>query len=99
VIHFAQQAAQLRSRLVVAPQEKSMGENSSVTLPGKVEEIVLSSHGPEKVKIKVGDLSQPLRIKNKLTDADGNETHLNLGDNVQTTVKAPPDSTTQSSQP
>jgi hypothetical protein len=37
----------------------------------------LSSHGPEKIKIKVGDLSQPLRIKNKLTDADGKETRLN----------------------
>jgi protein involved in polysaccharide export with SLBB domain len=68
----------------------NMSENSSVTLPGKVEEIILSSHGPEKVKIKVGDLSQPLRIKNKLTDADGNETRLNPGDDVQITVEAPP---------
>ena len=76
-----------------------MSENSSVTLPGKVEEIVLSTHGPEKVKIKVGDLSQPLQIKNKLTDADGKETRLNPGDDVQVTIEAPPESTTKPSQP
>jgi protein involved in polysaccharide export with SLBB domain len=76
-----------------------MSENSSVTLPGKVEEIVLSTHGPEKVKIKVGDLSQSLRIKNTLTDADGKETRLNPGDDVQITIEAPPESTTKPSQP
>jgi hypothetical protein len=77
----------------------NMSENSSVTVPGKVEEIVLSSPGPEKVKIKVGDSPQPLRIKNKLTDADGKETRLNPEDNVQITVEAPPESTTKPSQP
>jgi hypothetical protein len=77
----------------------NMSENSSVTLPGKVEEILLSTHGPEKVKIKVGDLSQPLQIKNKLTDADGKETRLNPGDDVQITVEAPSESTTKPSQP
>jgi len=77
-----------------------MSENSSVTLPGKVEEIVLSSHGPEKVKIAVGDLSQCLKIKNMLTDAEGKVTRLNPGDDVQITVEAPPESTTpKSTQP
>jgi protein involved in polysaccharide export with SLBB domain len=71
-----------------------LSENSAVTLPGKVEEIVVSSHGPEKVKIAVGDLSRGLRIKNLLTDAKGKETRLNPGDDVQITVKAPPESTT-----
>jgi hypothetical protein len=71
-----------------------MNDNSSsVTLPGKVEEIVLSSHGPEKVKIAVGDLSQGLRIKNVLTDSNEKETRLNPGDDVQITVEAPPEST------
>jgi hypothetical protein len=32
-----------------------MNDNSAVTAPGKVEEIVLSSHGPERVKISVGN--------------------------------------------
>ena len=72
-----------------------MNDNSAVTLPGKVEEIVVSSYGPEKVKIKVGgDLSQGLQIKNMLTDAEGKETRLNPGDDVLITVKAPPESTT-----
>jgi hypothetical protein len=69
-----------------------MNDNSAVTLPGTVEEIVVSSYGPEKVKIKVGD--QGLQIKNMLTDAEGKETRLNPGDDVQITIKAPPESTT-----
>lgn len=74
-----------------------MSEDSAVRLPGKVEEIVVSSHGPERVKIAVGDLSQGLRIKNILTDAEGKEARLHPGDDVQITVKAPPESTTTKS--
>lgn len=70
-----------------------MSETAAVTLPGKVEEIVISSYGPEKVKIKVGDLSQRLQIKNVLTDEEGKETRLDAEDDIQITVKAPPEST------
>lgn len=61
---------------------------SAVTLPGKVEEIVVSSHGPEKVQIAVGDLTTGLRIKNILSTDDGKKSQLNPGDDVQITISA-----------
>jgi hypothetical protein len=63
-----------------------MREISAVTLPGKVEEIAVSSQGPKKVQIAVGDLTTGLRIKNTLTTDDGKESHLNPGDNLQITI-------------
>jgi hypothetical protein len=65
-----------------------MRETSAVTLPGKVEEIVVSSHGPEKVQIAVGDLPRGLRIKNILTTDDGKKSQLNPGDDLQITISA-----------
>ena len=72
-----------------------MKDISAVTLPGKVEDIVVSSHGAEKATIAVGDLSRGLRIKNVLTTDDGKETHLNPGDDLQITVEAAAESTTK----
>lgn len=63
-----------------------MTEISAVTLPGKVEDIILSSHGPEKVQIAVGALATGLRIKNILTTDQGKESHLNPGDDLQITI-------------
>jgi hypothetical protein len=65
-----------------------MREILAVTLPGKVEDIVVSSHGPEKATIAVGDLARGLRIKNLLTTDDGKETRLNSGDDLQITISA-----------
>jgi hypothetical protein len=65
-----------------------MRETSTVTLPGKVEEIVVSSHGPEKVQIAVGDLARGLRIKNILSTDDGKKSHLNPGDDLKVTITA-----------
>ena len=70
-----------------------MRKTSAVTLPGKVEEIVVSSHGPEKATIAVGDLATGLRIKNVMTNDDGKESHLNPGDEVQITISADSSST------
>ena len=65
-----------------------MREISTVTLPGKVEEIVVSWHGPEKVQIAVGDLPRGLRIKNILSTEDGKKSQLNPGDDLQITITA-----------
>jgi hypothetical protein len=53
-----------------------------------VEEIVVSSHGPEKATIAVGDLKRGLRIKNIMTTNDGKKSHLNPGADVQITITA-----------
>ena len=71
-----------------------MRETSTVTLPGKVEDIVVSTHGPEKATIAVGDLAQGLRIKNVLTTDAGKESRLNPGDDLQITISAGSASTT-----
>ena len=63
-----------------------MNDISAVTLPGKVEDIIVSSHGPEKVQIAVGDLGTGLRIKNVMTTDDGKKTHLNPGADLQVTI-------------
>jgi hypothetical protein len=71
-----------------------MRETSAVTLPGKAGEIVVSSHGPEKVQIAVGDLTTGLRIENLLTTDAGKESRLNPGDDLQITISAGSASTT-----
>ena len=68
-------------------------EKPSVTLPGTVEKIIEPIHPsmPEKAQIAVegaDDLYQEIRIKNSLTDENGDEVQLREGARVEVTVEA-----------
>lgn len=82
-----------------------MPENSSVTLPGKVEKIIpaVSRAEPETVQISVESahhLYRDLRIDNTLTSENGDRVSLKLGSPVEVTISAVDGSTTiQSRQP
>jgi hypothetical protein len=76
----------------------SEGE-ASVTLPGKVEKIIRSTHPsiPEKAQIAIegaDELYREIRVENALTDSNGEEVALKEGADVEVTVKAPPEATT-----
>jgi hypothetical protein len=76
-----------------------MTEKPNVTLPGKVEKIIESSHPsePEKAEISIegGDpLYEEIRIENSLTDEKGVEVRLKNGAEVDVTVAAEKDATT-----
>jgi len=70
-----------------------MSERPTVTLPGKVEQIIppISQGEPEKAQIAVegGDaLYREIRIENSLIDTNGEEVKLKEGAEVEVTVEA-----------
>ena len=70
-----------------------MPEKGSVTLPGTVEKIIKSPHPsvPEKAEIAIegaDDLYREIRIKNALTDENGEKVRLKEGAEVEVTVEA-----------
>ncbi len=72
---------------------EKIAEKPSVTLPGTVEKIIEPIHPsmPEKAQIAVegaDDLYQEIRIKNSLTDENGDEVQLREGARVEVTVEA-----------
>jgi hypothetical protein len=76
-----------------------MTEKPSTTLPATVEKIIKSPHPsvPEKAQIAVegaDHLYRELRIKNALTDENGDEVRLKAGAQVELTVEADPNATT-----
>ena len=79
-----------------------MTEKPSVTMPGTVEKIIPSAYPsePEKAQIALegGDeLYREIRIKNSLTDENGDEVRLKKGAEVEITVEADPEATTPAS--
>jgi hypothetical protein len=75
-----------------------MPEKPNVTLPGKVEKIIESTHPdePETAEISIegaDTLYQEIRIENSLTDENGNEVRLKKGADVDVTVEANKDAT------
>jgi hypothetical protein len=81
--------------------EDDSQEKASVTLPGTVEKIIKPPHPsiPEKAQIAVESadhLYREIRIKNALTDQNGEQVRLKEGAQVEVTVEADPkDTTTQ----
>jgi hypothetical protein len=76
-----------------------MAEKPSTTLPGTVEKVVKSPVPgvPEKAQIAVegaDDLYRELRIENSLTDGNGEQVRLKQGADVEVTIEAEPESTT-----
>ena len=70
-----------------------MPEKPTVTLPGKVEQIIepLSPAEPEKAQIAVAGadaLYREIRIQNTLTDENGDEVRLKEGAEVEVTIEA-----------
>ncbi|MGA2747039.1 MAG: hypothetical protein ABSE44_20245 [Candidatus Sulfotelmatobacter sp.] len=70
-----------------------MTDKTNVTLPGKVEHIIKSTHPsePEKAQIAVegaDDLYKEIRIENTLTDENGRTVRLKKGAEVEVTVEA-----------
>jgi hypothetical protein len=69
-----------------------MTDKPNVTLPGKVEHIIRSTHPsePEKAQIAVegaDDLYKEIRIENTLTDENGRTVRLKKGAEVEVTVE------------
>ncbi len=76
-----------------------MTDKPSVTLPGKVENIIPPSHPRELEKAQIAvegadTLYRELRIKNSLTDENGDEVRLKKGAEVDVTVEADQSATT-----
>jgi hypothetical protein len=76
-----------------------MSERPTVTLPGKVEQIIESPYPsePEKAQISVegaDTLYREIRIENTLTDENGEEVRLKEGAEVEVTVEADKSETT-----
>ena len=70
-------------------------EQPSVTLPGTVDKIILSSSPskPEKAQVAVRGADRryrDLRIENALTDEHGDDVKLKKGNRVEVTVAAEP---------
>jgi hypothetical protein len=70
-----------------------MTEKPSVTLPGKVEEIIPSTHPREDEKAQISvegadALYREVRVKNALTDENGDEVRLKKGAEVDVTFEA-----------
>jgi hypothetical protein len=77
-----------------------MTDKASVTLPGTVEKIIppIAPELPEKAQIRVDgaeDLYQEIRIENKLVDEAGNPVALKKGAEVEVTIEATPEATTE----
>ena len=76
-----------------------MPEKLKTTIPGTVEKVIKPSHPslPEKAQITVegaDDLYRQIRIKNTLTDENGNEVTLKKGAEVNVTIEADSEATT-----
>jgi hypothetical protein len=87
---------------MVGPEEPTMPEKPSVTLPGTVEKIIKSPDPsvPEKAEIAVqeaDDLYREIRVENTLTDENGKEVRLKKGAEVEITIEAAPEATTPKS--
>jgi hypothetical protein len=79
-------------------------ETASVTMPGTVQKIIKNPHtdGPEKAEIRVDgadELYREIRIENTLQNEKGEEVALKAGAEVNVTVEAPADATTQRENP
>lgn len=77
-----------------------MAERASTTLPGAVEQIIRSPlpSEPDKAEIAVegaDDLYREIRIENTLIDANGKEVSLKEGAQVDVTIAADPEHTTE----
>ena len=75
-------------------------ETATVTLPGTVEKVIKSPlpDEPDKAQISVegaDELYRELRIENTLQNEKGKEVALKPGAEVDVTIKAPADATTQ----
>ena len=73
--------------------EKPTTEKPAVTLPGKVEKIIVTPDldEPEKAQISVDGadtLYKEIRIENELTDEKGKKVRLKEGADVDVTVEA-----------
>jgi hypothetical protein len=76
-----------------------MTDKPSVTLPGKVEKVIPPSHPSELEKAQISvegadTLYQEIRIKNSLTNENGDEVRLKKGAEVDVTVEADQSATT-----
>jgi len=76
-----------------------MTDKASVTLPGTVEKIIppIAPELPEKAQIRVDGaehLYQEIRIENTLQDEAGNTVAVKKGAEVEVTIEAAPDATT-----
>jgi len=77
-----------------------MNANATTTLPGTVEKIIKSPHPtiPEKAQISIegaDHLYKEIRIENTLTDENGKTVGLKPGSEVEVTIEAPPEATTE----
>jgi hypothetical protein len=77
-----------------------MPKKPKTTLPGRVEKIIKPPvpSEPEKGQIEINgadELYKEIRIENKLTDDKGDEVRLKEGADVDVTVEAEPEATTQ----
>jgi hypothetical protein len=77
-----------------------MSDKLSTTLPATVEKIIKSPspNVPEKAQITVegaDHLYRELRIENTLINEDGDTVHLKEGAEVEVTIEAEPEATTQ----
>lgn len=73
--------------------ESEEEKKPTVTLPGKVQQIVKIPGEPEKAEIAVDgadDLYREIRIDNTLENAEGKKVRLKPGADVEVTVEAPP---------
>ena len=89
----------LRASKSPMKQGDSMPEKPSVTLPGKVEQIIPPPNPtePEKAQIAIDGaetLYREIRIENSLTGEDGEEVGLKKDADVDVTVEADKDATT-----
>jgi hypothetical protein len=77
-----------------------MAEKVSTTLPGTVEQIIRSPFPSEPDKAEIAlegadDLYKEIRIENKLVDKQGNHVGLKEGAQVEVTIEAEQEHTTQ----
>jgi hypothetical protein len=76
--------------------KENMSEKPNVTMPGTVEKIITppDPREPEKAQINIQQGADPLykeiRIKNTLTDQNGNSVKLKKGATVEVTIEATP---------
>ncbi|HET9400634.1 MAG TPA: hypothetical protein VFO34_06760 [Candidatus Acidoferrales bacterium] len=83
-----------------ARSKNSAPKNPSVTLPGTVEKLIPSADSeiPDKAQIVVHDaepLYQELRVENVLTSETGAKVGLKEGAEVEVTIEAEPEATTE----
>ncbi len=79
-----------------------MSTTASATLPATVEKIIKSPHPtiPEKAQISIegaDHLYKEIRIENTLTDENGKTVALKPGSEIEVTIEAPLEATTEKS--